>query len=98
MNKDKSRLKKNHRLVIVEWEDSHGCATDWEKIENCKPTALICQSVGWLIYKNRRSAVVVPHMSQGDHLYAKQQGCGDMTIPVSAIRSIKNLKVAKAKK
>lgn len=75
-----------YRLVLVEWEDSHGVSASWEYVSRCNPYVLICRSVGWLLHDGGECIVVVPHLTASDQ--AKQQGCGDMTIPRSAVRSI----------
>lgn len=79
-------------LVFVEWRDSYGCSSDWQEINPSGEAALMtCHSVGWLIRKNRKCVVIVPHFSQNIKV-AVQQGCGDMTIPVAAIVRMTTLK------
>ena len=39
----------SYKLVLVEWEDSHGVSANWEYLSNCNPYVLVCKSVGWLI-------------------------------------------------
>lgn len=78
-------------LVICEWEDSSGCSSSWQFVEpDVEPELMTCKSVGWLLRKNKKCIVVVPHLSTNT-VIAGQQGCGDMTIPTAAIRSIKRL-------
>ncbi len=86
------------RLVYIEWEDSYGCSPEWEHIKNCSPEPMICRSVGWLIHDDEKSKVVVPHLSQADHPNGELQGCGDMTIPTSAIRKIVDIKNVNGKR
>jgi hypothetical protein len=52
---------------------------------------MVCQSVGWLVHDDEICKVIVPHVSQPNHPATEQQGCGDMTIPVVAIRKITEL-------
>lgn len=73
----------SYRLVLIEWEDSHGVSANWEYVSNCHPYVLICKSVGWLIHDDEKCKVVVPHLTASDE--AKEQGCGDMTIPAACI-------------
>jgi hypothetical protein len=87
-----------YRLVYVEWEDSYGCASEWENLENCSPEVMICQSVGWLIHDDKKCKVIVPHLNMPDHPNIDRPGCGDMTIPTSAILRIADLKAPKARK
>lgn len=76
------------RLVYVEWVDSYGCSSEWADIESCSPAPMVCRSVGWLIHDDDKCKVIVPHLNQSDHPNVKLQGCGDMTIPTSAIVKI----------
>lgn len=79
------------RLVLVDWIDSYGAAANWQSIENYSPSPMRCQSVGWIVSKNKDSIAVVPHLSEKGHPDVPQQGCGDMTIPKSAIVRIQTL-------
>jgi len=72
------------RLVLVEWVDSYGCSPRWGELEDCSPQLLTCKSVGWLLRDGEDCKVVVPHVG-GDVPGVKSQGCGEMTIPTSAI-------------
>ena len=73
------------KLVFIEWEDSYGCSSNWQEINpEGEPEIMLCHSVGWIIRKTRKCVVVVPHLSQNTEI-AKQQGCGDMTIPTACI-------------
>jgi len=58
---------------------------------------MVCRSVGWLIHDDKKVKVVVPHLNQANHPNADLQGCGDMTIPTSAIRKITDIKIANRK-
>ncbi len=79
------------RLVYVEWFDSYGCSPSWTEIKDIKPSPMVCRSVGWLLYDGDECKVVVPHMMPDDHDHAEPQGCGDMTIPVVAIKRVVDL-------
>lgn len=74
------------RLVIIEWVDSFGCSSTWQSIQGCEPEALVCRSVGWLLHDGTDCKVIVPHLAE-----EAAQGCGDMTIPVGSIRSVRDL-------
>jgi hypothetical protein len=87
----------NYRLVYIEWEDSYGCSSNWEDLENCLPAPMMCRSVGWLIHDDKKCKVVVPHLNQADHPNSNLQGCGDMTIPTSAIRKIVDVRITNCK-
>jgi len=87
-------IAKVHDLVLCEWEDSYGCSQNWQAIEaDGEPQLMTCKSVGWVIRKNRRCIVIVPHLSLNTEL-AEQQGCGDMTIPTASIVRIKRINAA----
>ena len=78
------------RLVLIEWLDSYGCSSVWQKLSDCDAEVMICQSVGWLLHDGDECKVVVPHVA-GE----ADQGCGDMTIPSKAISRIVDLKEKK---
>lgn len=76
------------RLVYVEWLDSFGCSSSWQKldIESCEP--MVCKSVGWLLHDGPTCKVIVPHVSG-----VTNEGCGDMTIPTVAVVRMTDLDV-----
>jgi hypothetical protein len=81
------------KLVFVEWQDSYGCSATWQEIDpQQEPEMMLCHSVGWVVKRTKECIVIVPHLSQNDNL-ARQQGCGDMTIPTAAIVRITPIKV-----
>jgi len=80
------------RLVLVEWEDSHGNG-EWQEIDgSIEDRALRCRSVGWLVLDGKRAKVIAPHMNEPEP-GVELQGCGIMTIPAAAIISITRLAV-----
>ena len=85
--------EQERRLVLIEWVDSYGVSATWQNLSNCEPELMVCQSVGWLVHDDERCKVIVPHISQPDHPTTSQQGCGDMTIPSSAILRIADLSI-----
>jgi hypothetical protein len=79
-----------YRLVLIEWEDSHGVSSEWQVLsDDIKPHVLVCTSVGWLIYDGDDCKAIIPHLTHPPH--GKQQGCGDMTIPSVAVRRVVDL-------
>lgn len=74
------------KLVLIEWVDSYGCSAAWASLADCKPSPMVCRSVGWLLHDGEESKVVVPHIADD-----AGQGCGDMTIPTEAIRRLVEL-------
>jgi hypothetical protein len=79
------------RLVLVEWIDSYGCSANWQKLAIESVAPLVCRSVGWLAYDGEDCKVVVPHLTDRNHPYISEQGCGDMMIPTRAILRIWDL-------
>lgn len=72
------------RLVMVEWEDSHG-GQGWEDLSgDLQDRALVCRSVGWLMLEGAVATVLVPHVNQ-EETGVPLQGCGVMTIPTRAV-------------
>jgi hypothetical protein len=80
------------RLVLVEWEDSHGNG-EWQEIGGeIEDRALVCRSVGWLVLDGKRAKVIAPHMNESES-GVELQGCGIMTIPAAAVISMTKLAV-----
>ena len=84
-------MKKPFKLVYVEWEDSFGCSAFWcNLLEAAAPRDIepqLAKSVGWIVRESTSGITVVPHLAD-ETKQAKAQGCGDMTIPRSAIRKM----------
>lgn len=81
------------KLALIEWEDSCGVGSAWVDVhEDDLPTdPMICVSVGWMI-ERENVFVVIPHFGLGrKDLNTETQGCGDMTIPKSAVKKIHEL-------
>ena len=79
------------RLVMIEWLDAFGCSSEWQELSaDYRPQPILCRSVGWLFRDEPDYKVIIPHMATlaPNHL---RQGCGDMTIPVNAIRHMYDL-------
>jgi hypothetical protein len=83
----------NYPLVYVEWEDSMVGTSGWGETDGAKPTVPTVRSVGWLVYDGKDCKLLVPHLSEAEHSAVKQQGCGDITIPTSAIRKTVRLQL-----
>ena len=78
------------RLVMIEWQDSHGDGA-WHEISDAIPDrALVCRSVGWLALDGENAKVIAPHVNQGEE-GVPLQGCGVMTIPARAVLRILEL-------
>jgi len=76
-------------LVLIEWEESHGLG-ELGVLEHCDPYVLVCKSVGWLIHDDDKCKVIVPYLTASKR--AKEQGCGDMTIPAACVLRVIELK------
>jgi hypothetical protein len=77
--------KKNaQRIVEIEWEDSAGYNTGaWvSKHERIRP--LVIHSVGYVHREDKRTIELAPHISP-------EQTCGNMSIPRTAIRKLREL-------
>ena len=73
-------------LVMIKWVDSYGAGSSWGSTKKLHPSAHYCYSVGWVVKRNKEVAVIVPHLSPKNvKIGAYEAGCGDMTIPSSAI-------------
>ena len=76
------------KLVMIEWVDSFGCSPSWESLSEHQPRTMTCRSVGWLLHDGEECKTLVPHIVDGE-----DQGCGDMTIPIRAVRWMVELTV-----
>lgn len=80
----------NTRWPIVEvvWIDSRGVSESWSLLGDLFSQG-VCEirSVGYLAVDIDEYVVVLPHYGEGP-----EQGCGEMTIPRSAIREITTLR------
>jgi hypothetical protein len=81
------------RLVFIEWEDSCGAIARWQYLDESQPEYILCQSVGWLVYDGKDCKRIVPHIGRHKTDEAREQGCGDMTIPTSAIIRMTNVRI-----
>jgi hypothetical protein len=82
-----------HRLVVVEWVDSCGAIARWQYLDETEPEYITCCSVGWLVYDGEDCKRIIPHIGLHTGPNARQQGCGDMTIPASAIVKMADLSI-----
>jgi len=79
-------MEQKKRLVLIEWEDSHGFEGIWQDIEGCvEDKPLLCRSVGWLILDGEYVKILAPHKA------GNGQMAGVMTIPTRVVNSIENL-------
>lgn len=84
-------------VVMVEWWDSTGGNGDWLPVQKLEPQETICLSVGLLVVDGERAKVIVPHWHEADEAIGlKESGCGEMVIPVGAIRRMVRLQEAPA--
>lgn len=83
-------IDRSLRLVLIEWEDSHGDGS-WQQLDReIEDRVLVCRSVGWLVLDGERAKVVAPHISKQD-AGVPLQGSGVMTIPARAVLRIVGL-------
>ena len=75
---------KRKALVLVDWVDS-GSYGKWStEIHNIPIT---CQTVGWVMAKNKKAVTIVATRGKNP-----TQHTGDMTIPMGAVKRIRELK------
>ena len=78
-----------YKLVKIQWADSYGCSSTWEKIESSEPLSRYCYSVGWVTSESDEAIVITPHLSpENEEIGAIESGCGDMTIPKCSIKKM----------
>ncbi len=84
-----------YRLVLVEWEDSARPAPEWRFVSDIPtPTAVRCNSVGWLIHDGADVKALAPNMGDIDSDDAAQ-ACGVIKIPSRCVVRITPLKAAR---
>lgn len=72
---------------MVEWEDSQRPLSAWGWVdEYALPDSVRCISVGFLIAENENSIALAPNL--GDTNQPREQACGVICIPNSAVRQI----------
>ena len=96
MSKIRRKTKKSpngYPLVFVEWKDSLVGVSGWMETEGARPYPVMVRSVGWLVHDGTDCKLLVPHLSEPNHSNAKEQGCGDVTIPASCITKLVRLQL-----
>jgi len=81
-----------HKLVYVEWVDASQPVPEWQFFADITPDGNVhCKSVGWVHTYDKDMLMILPAVVglSGKH----PSGMGTMTIPRSAIRSIKEIKL-----
>mgnify|MGYP001619283682 FL=1 len=78
-------MHRTRPLVVIEWLDSHYVA-GWHT-EEPQTEPLLCRSAGWLVHDGEKAKTIAAHITEED----VPQRCGEMTIPVSAIVTMKVL-------
>lgn len=91
----KNKKFKNKKIVHIFWRDSYGVSAVWETLDGIKPVAVICESIGYLTFNDDEHVVIVPHYHPAVGGNGAGGGCGDMTIPRSAIIEMRELKAKK---
>ena len=73
-------------LYLVKWRDAFGCGSDWTPLDEIEIADYIISTVGWKVTEDDNYIVIVPHLYETSGSVISQ-GCGEMTIPKSAIIS-----------
>ena len=82
-------------LVLVEWEDSARPAPEWRFVSDIEaPSAVRCNSVGWLIHDGADVKALAPNMGDLDREEAAQ-ACGVIRIPTRCVVRMTRLKARK---
>jgi hypothetical protein len=79
-----------YQLVYIEWADSASSVSGgWIELDGLQGRCALVRSVGWLIQDTEECKVLLPHLTED-----KKQGCGEMIIPASSVRSMVSLSVS----
>jgi hypothetical protein len=70
------------KLVVIEWLDSHS-GPGWQRLADIKQNSatVLCRSVGWLLHRDKKATVIVPHISGEINEGVVPYGSGDISIP-----------------
>jgi hypothetical protein len=80
-------------LVLIHWVDSSSTGKAWRSIEDFGPEAsspLQCQSVGWIMAESKKAFTLAMNIGYEEGKNPHSAG-GDITIPRSAVLSIRKL-------
>lgn len=78
------------RLVLIEWLDSH-VQGGWQQLDSpFVDRALVCRSVGWLVFDGEAVKIVAPHLNEQED-GVPLQGAGVMNIPTCAVLRVTEL-------
>lgn len=81
---------RSYPLVLVEWEDSQTPLPAWQWVDEYSlPDIVRCRSVGFLIAKTKSALALAPNL--GDLEQERDQACGIICIPTSAVITISRL-------
>ena len=82
-----------HKLVLIEWEDSEEPAPKWRCLEPIKDAlANVCSSAGWLISDGELTKVLAPNMANMEDPDSVQVS-GVIKIPSRSVVSITALDI-----
>ena len=73
-------------LELIEWVDSALDRHGWKSLDEITARAPIVRSVGFVVRETAEQIVLMPHLVEAQE-GIEGQGCGEMTIPVVAIRT-----------
>lgn len=76
------------KAVFIEWEDSYGCSSTWQGLENYSHDILKISSIGFII-KEDENLISISGNYAPETDNTKQQANGIITIPKKCIVSMK---------
>jgi hypothetical protein len=92
MSKINPKSLKVGDAVCIHWEDASSGDSAWEDmpVGDKDIHGLQCRSLGFVVGKKKGFVMLFPHIAENDTTGTKH-GCGDITIPLSCIVSVKRL-------
>ncbi len=91
MGKPKKRPLTKYPLVLIEWIDASRIYDGWLDLKDMPATdPHKCVSVGFMVSRDRRGAIVVPTVADVEHP-ENSHTYGGMLIPGAAIISLQRL-------
>lgn len=88
--KSQAQANGTPKLEYIEWDDSSALnGRVWNATEHLISVAkqIRCRSIGWVVHETRELVIIAGHHD------GNEDWSGDMTIPKSAIRKRRNVRV-----
>jgi hypothetical protein len=89
--KTEKRKFENVRLAVIDWRDSSGHSSRWERVDDIldqSSRAGRCVSVGWVLHDDKDAIVLIPHLAEISGIAGGIDGSSGITIPRECVVKI----------